>query len=80
MTGIVLKDGAVLAVFGLGLGTLVALGLSRLMSGLVWGVTVTDLSTYGAVCALLGATAMAASWIPARRASRTDLGETLNAE
>lgn len=76
----VLKEGAALALIGLGLGILVALGLSRLMTGLVWGITVTDLSTYGTVCSMLGATALAASWIPARRASRTDLVETLKAE
>ena len=80
VTGMVLKDGAGLAVVGLGLGVAAALGLSRLLSGLVWGVTVTDLSTYGAVCTLLGATALVASWIPARRASRTDLVETLKTE
>ena len=43
-------------------------------------VTVTDARTYGAVCLLLGATVLAASWIPARRASRTDLVETLKTE
>jgi len=80
VSGLVLKDGARQAVVGLSLGVGAALGLSRLMTGLVWGITVTDLTTYGLVIGILGVTALVASWAPARRASRTNLVETLKTE
>jgi predicted permease len=80
VTGMVVGEGAILAGVGLGGGVVVALLFSRLLSGLVWGVTVTDPGTYLAVVVALGATTFLASWIPARRAAKADLVETLRAE
>jgi ABC-type antimicrobial peptide transport system permease subunit len=59
---------AVGVVIGLA-GSLVA---SRLMTKLVYGVSVTDPLTYAGVAALLAGVALVASYIPARRATRID--------
>jgi len=57
---------------GAALGMAGALALSRFMQSLVYGVSVTDPLTYGAGLALLGAVAVVACFIPARRAARLD--------
>jgi putative ABC transport system permease protein len=57
-----------------------ALALTRLMSGLLSGVTSTDRTTYAAVIVLLSAAALLASYIPARRAIRADPLLALRAE
>jgi putative ABC transport system permease protein len=57
-----------------------ALALTRLMSGLLSGVTSTDRTTYAAVIVLLSAAALLASYIPARRAIRVDPLLALRAE
>ena len=54
------------------LGMAGALAVSRVLRGLVYGVGVTDPVAFGAATALLIVVAVAASWIPARRASRVD--------
>ena len=80
VTRMVLRDGAALTAIGLVVGVGGALALSRVMAGLVWGVSTTDGLTYAIVCLLLGAAALAACWIPARRASRADVVGTLKVE
>jgi ABC-type lipoprotein release transport system permease subunit len=50
------------------------------MAGLLYGVRASDPLTYAAVAAVLLAVALAASWIPARRASRIDPMRALRAE
>jgi putative ABC transport system permease protein len=57
---------------GVVIGLAGALLASRLMTQLVYGVRVTDPMTYVGVAALLGAVALVASYIPARRATRID--------
>jgi len=54
------------------LGLVAALGLSRLLAGLLYGVAPTDPPTYALICALLVGVAALASWLPARRAARVD--------
>jgi len=49
-----------------------ALGLTRLMSSLLYGVGASDPTTFLTVSLLLGAVALVASYVPARRASRID--------
>jgi putative ABC transport system permease protein len=69
---IVLGEAAWLAACGVGLGVAGALGATRLMQTLLFGVTPTDALTFAAIAMLLTATALVASYIPARRATRVD--------
>jgi putative ABC transport system permease protein len=57
---------------GVALGVLAAVGLTRLMSSLLFGVSPMDPMTYAAVSIALGAVALLATYLPARRASRID--------
>ncbi|HKV28134.1 MAG TPA: FtsX-like permease family protein, partial [Candidatus Acidoferrales bacterium] len=68
----VILQGAKLIVLGVAIGIAGALAVTRLMSALLFGVTATDPATYVAVAALLAVVALAACYIPARRASRVD--------
>jgi predicted permease len=69
---LVLRQGLVLAGWGVMLGALAAFGVTRLLGGLLYGVPPTDALALGAAAALLALTALGASWIPARRAARLD--------
>jgi predicted permease len=62
--------GAVLT--GVGIGVVAALALTRLMASLLFGVRPTDAVTFASVAVLLTCVALADSYIPARRAMRTD--------
>ncbi|PYT51417.1 MAG: ABC transporter permease [Acidobacteria bacterium] len=68
----ILREGASLAVLGVAIGTASALVLSRTLAGLLFGVRGTDLGTFVTVAALLLGVALAACYIPARRAMRVD--------
>jgi ABC-type antimicrobial peptide transport system permease subunit len=70
--GLVLRQGGSLALIGIAVGGAGALFLTRLLSGLVYGVSTTDPLAFGGVVALLAAVALLASWLPARRAARVD--------
>lgn len=77
----VLGEAGRLAVVGLVLGTLSALALGRLLESLLYGVVgVVDLPTLLAVPLMLAATAVAAAWLPARRASRISPARALRDE
>jgi ABC-type antimicrobial peptide transport system permease subunit len=65
---------------GLVLGLGAAVGLTRLMSAPLYGVSPMDPVTYGVVAVILGAIALAASYIPAFRASRVDPVDALRWE
>jgi predicted permease len=69
---LVLRQGGALALIGIGLGAVGALFLTRLLKGLVFGVSTTDPLAFGGVILLLIAVALLASWLPARRATRVD--------
>jgi putative ABC transport system permease protein len=75
--GMILSKTARLTVLGLAIGVTGALALSRLLSGLLFGVRPWDLATFVAACVLLGAAALAAAAIPAIRATRIDSVEVL---
>jgi putative ABC transport system permease protein len=69
---LVVGQGAKLALAGVAIGIVGGLILTRLMSGLLYGVHATDPLTYGAVAILLMLVALVACFIPARRAMRVD--------
>lgn len=69
---LVLRRGLALVIAGIGFGLVVAWILTRAMSSLLMGVSPADPLTYAAVAVLLSAVALAACWIPARRATRVD--------
>jgi len=69
---LVVGQGAKLALAGVAIGIAGGLMLTRLMSGLLYGVHATDPLTYGAVAILLMLVALAACFIPALRALRVD--------
>jgi predicted permease len=67
-----LRQGATTAIVGVAIGIAAALGLTELMSGLLFGVSAQDPMTFAAVAALLMSVALLASYIPARRAMLVD--------
>jgi predicted permease len=75
--GLVLRQGAGLAAVGLGIGVVGALSLTRFLSTQLYEVRATDPGTFVAVPLFLGAVALVACWIPARRATRVDPVEAL---
>ncbi len=76
----VVGRGALIAAGGVAVGLLGAFGVSRVMRGILFGVRPGDPVTFGAVAALLLATALLASWLPARRAARVDPMTALRAD
>jgi putative ABC transport system permease protein len=72
MLTMVLRQSMLLVGIGLAIGFLVALGATRVMATLLYGVGANDLSIYAVVIALLSAAAFLASYVPARRAMKVD--------
>ncbi|HXM45220.1 MAG TPA: ABC transporter permease [Bryobacteraceae bacterium] len=70
--GLVVRQGMALAAVGIVAGLIGAVLLTRVMAGLLFGVSATDAFTFGAVSAILAAVACAATLIPARRATGVD--------
>ncbi len=61
-----------LAGLGLGIGLVVAFVAARLLRSLLYGVGAADPATFASIVMLLGAVAVLAGWLPARRAARVD--------
>jgi ABC-type antimicrobial peptide transport system permease subunit len=80
LVGMVLGKGLVLTTIGIALGVGGALGLSRLLESLVFGIETTDPSTITTVAFLLGVVAVGASYLPARKAAHADPLEALRSE
>jgi putative ABC transport system permease protein len=77
VVGMVVRQGLGLTALGLALGFAGALAFSRLLKGLLFGVTPTDPPTFLAVAALLAIVALAACLLPARRATAVAPAEAL---
>ena len=76
----ILKEGAWLAGAGLAAGLAGALLLTRLLGSLLIDVRPSDPLILATVAFVLGGSALAASWLPARRAARIDPAEALRIE
>jgi putative ABC transport system permease protein len=68
----VLGDGAKMALVGVAIGLVAALGLTHLMANMLFGVSARDPLTLAGVAFLLTLVALLASYIPARRATKVD--------
>uniref|UniRef100_Q024U8 ABC transporter permease n=1 Tax=Solibacter usitatus (strain Ellin6076) TaxID=234267 RepID=Q024U8_SOLUE len=78
--GWVLKRAVGMAAVGIAIGLAAAIPLARLLRSLLFGVRESDALTFAAASVVLGAIALAASYVPARRASRIDPMVSLRAE
>ena len=70
--GLIVRQGMVLAVIGLGLGLVIAFGATRLVAALLYGVNPSDPSVFVSVTLVLALAAFAACYLPARRALKID--------
>jgi putative ABC transport system permease protein len=77
---LVCRDAALLTGAGLGIGLVAAFLLTRLMTGLLYGVHPADPLTFGAAAVILGVTSLLAAYLPARRAIAADPGFALRHE
>jgi predicted permease len=77
---LVLGQGLTLAAIGTGIGLIASLMVARLMSSMLYGVTPTDPVAFAGSAALVILVALAASWIPARRAASIDPMQALRTE
>jgi putative ABC transport system permease protein len=75
-----LRHGLSLTVIGIALGVAASVGVTRVMSALLFGVSATDPATYAAVSGALAVVALVATYVPARRAARVDPVVALRAE
>ncbi|MCC7034431.1 MAG: ABC transporter permease [Acidobacteria bacterium] len=78
--GMVVRRGLGLVLLGLALGLAAALPLARALESQLFGVRPFDWPTYGLVAAVMGLVGLAASWIPALRATRMDPAAALRAD
>ncbi|HSZ63995.1 MAG TPA: ABC transporter permease [Terriglobales bacterium] len=72
VVALVVKQGMVLVLMGIVAGTVLSLGMTRLIAGMLFGISATDPLTFVGVAMLLGAVAFFANYLPARRGASVD--------
>jgi len=75
----ILREGGVLLLLGLGAGVIAAYFMARVIQGLLFGVAPHDPTTFAVVALTMAAIGLLACWIPALRASRIDPAITMRA-
>jgi putative ABC transport system permease protein len=69
---LILRQGLLLTLTGIGIGLAGAFALTRVLSGMLFGVGATDPATFAAIVLLLAVVSLIACYIPARRATKVD--------
>jgi ABC-type antimicrobial peptide transport system permease subunit len=77
---LVVRQGVTVAVVGVAAGLVGALAVTRFMESLLFGISSRDPLTFAVIAALLGLTALLASYVPARQAARINPMVSLRAE
>ncbi len=72
IVALVVRQGAVVVLVGLALGTLGAVTTTRLIESFLFGVAPNDLASFAAAALAVAVVSVAACWIPARRATNVD--------
>ncbi|MDB4915958.1 MAG: permease [Gemmatimonadetes bacterium] len=80
VTALVVRSGMTLTVVGMVVGAAAAVGSTRVLGGMLYGVRPGDPATLAAIVALVGVVALAACYLPARQAASIDPTEALRAE
>jgi predicted permease len=76
----IVREGFTLTLVGLTVGLIAAVGMGRLLSNVLYGVSPTDPLVFGGAIAVLGGAALIASYLPARRATKLQPAAALRAE
>ena len=80
VSALIVRDAITLAAIGIAIGLAAAVASARLLGGLLFGIAGWDPATLGGVALVLGASSLAASYLPARRAAGVNPVEALRAE
>jgi ABC-type antimicrobial peptide transport system permease subunit len=78
--GLVLRHGITRICYGIVLGVIAAVGVSRVLSSVLVNTSTTDPTTFVSICLLLAAVTLLACFVPARRATRLDPVDALRPE